>query len=219
MDWCECIPQWASAIGTVSAVIVALFQKPIKDRLNRPKIEMTYKDNKQCLVEVESPDSSDSSKQQRIRIKLENKGNYIATHAALYVDCFYKKRGDGTFVQNDITPKQLKDYRNSKPSSIAPHLQYYFEVASINKYESMTTQEEEGVTKQFYKLNLLGEGDYTELGKGIFIIPLKFYSSRIDVKISYLKIFWGSDSYSFNKQNFSVEMLTEKEFNQIKIAK
>ena len=189
MDWCECIPQWATALGTISAVIVALFQKPIRDRYNRPKIEMTYKDNKQCLVEVASPDSSDSSKQQRIRIKLENKGNYIATHASLYVDSFFKKRDDGSFVQNDIAPKQLKDYRNTKPSSIAPHLQYYFEVASINRYESMSTQEENGTTKQFYKLYLLGEGDYTELGKGTFIIPLKFYSSRIDVKIEYLKIY------------------------------
>lgn len=219
MDWCENIPQWITAIGTISAVIVALFMKPIKDRVNRPKINMTYKDNKQCRVEIDSPDSSDSSKQQRIRIKLENKGNYIATHAALYVDSFFKKRDDGSFVQNDITPKQLKDYRNTKPSSIAPHLQYYFEVASINKFESMTTQEENGTTKQFYKLYLLGEGDYTELGTGTFIIPLKFYSSRIDVKVEYLKIYWGSNSYSFDKQYFSVEMLTEKEFKQIQKAK
>lgn len=219
MDWCECIPQWATAVGTVSAVVVALFQKPIKDRRNRPKIQMSYIDSKQCRVEMESPDSSDSSKQQRIRIKLENKGKYIATYAALYVDSYFKKRDDGSFVQHDITPKQLKDYRNTKPSSIAPHLQYYFEVASINKYESMTTQDENGKVKQLYKLYLLGEGDYTELGKGTFIIPLKFYSSRIDVKVDYLKIFWGSDSYVFDKQNFSVEMLTEKDFSKIQIVK
>lgn len=219
MDWCECIPQWATAVGTIAAVLVALFQKPIRDRVNRPKIHMSFKDNKQCRVEIDSPDSSDSSKQQRIRIKLENKGNYIATHAALYVDSYFKKRDDGTFVQNDIAPKQLKDFRNTKPSSIAPHLQYYFEVASINKYENMTTQDEDGKVKQMYKLYLLGEGDSTELGKGTFIIPLKFYSSRIDVKIDYLKIYWGSNSYVFDKQNFSVEMLTEKEFNRIQIEK
>lgn len=83
----------------------------------------------------------------------------------------------------------------------------------------MTTQDENGQTKQFYKLYLLGEGEATELGRGTFIIPLKFYSSRIDVKISYLKVFWDSDSYSLDKQVFSVEMLTEKEFKKLQIAK
>ena len=221
IEWMNIIPQWLTAIGTVLAVIVALFQKMIRDRINRPKIEMSYIDNKQCCVEV-NPDveSGDASKQLRLRIKLENKGNYMATHAALYVDCFYKKRSsEGSFVINEITPKQIKDYRNAKPSSIAPHLLYYFDVAAVNKYESMTTQDENGQTKQFYKLYLLGEGEATELGRGTFIIPLKFYSSRIDVKISYLKVFWDSDSYSLDKQVFSVEMLTEKEFNKLQIAK
>lgn len=221
LDWMNIIPQWLTAIGTVLAVIIALFQKMIRDRVNRPKIEMSYTDNKQCCVEVNpNVESGDDSKQLKIRIKLENKGNYIATHAALYVDCFYKKRsGEGSFVINEITPKQIKDYRNAKPSSIAPHLLYYFDVVAVNKYESMTTQDENGKTRQFYRLYLLGEGEATELGRGTFIIPLKFYSSRINVKISYLKVFWDSDSYSLDKQVFSVDMLTEKEFKKLQIAK
>lgn len=218
MGWGTVLPQWLTALGTVLAVFIALFQKPFRDWYNRPKIEMTYSDNKQCKVEVNSSESSDSSKQIRIRIKLVNKGNYIATHAALYVDSYYKNRGDGSFVKIETTPKQLRDYRNAKPSSIAPHLQYYFEVAVVNKYESMTTQDENGNAKQFYKLYLSGEGVFSELGRGTFIIPLKFYSSRINVKIAYLKLFWDSDVYTLDKQYFSVEMLSEKEFKKIQIA-
>lgn len=220
IEWMSVIPQWLTAIGTALAVIVALFQKMIRDHINRPKIDMSFSDNKQCRVEV-TPDleSCDASKQLKLRIKLENKGNYIATHAALYVDCFYKKRdSEGSFVINEITPKQIKDYRNAKPSSIAPHLLYYFDIAAINKYESMSTQDENGKTKQLYKLYLLGEGEATELGRGTFIIPLKFYSSRINVKIAYLKIYWDSDSYLLDKQVFSVEMFSEKKFKKIQIA-
>ena len=217
---CSILPQWLTAIGTIAAVLLALFQKTIRDRIYHAKIEMTYTDNKQCHVEVNSElESTDSSKQLRIRIKLENIGNDIATHAALYVDCYYKKREtEGSFVKYEITPKQIKDYRNTKPSTIAPHLLYYFDVASINKYESMTTQDENGKSKQLYRLYLLGEGDVTELGKGTFLIPLKFYSSRISVKIAYLKVFWDNDAYIIDKQGFGVEMLTEKEFNKLKIA-
>jgi hypothetical protein len=220
MEWYEIVPQWVTAIGTILAVVVALFQKLFKDWYNRPIIEITCKDNNQCKVEINSgTESSDSSSEIRIRVKLENKGNYIANHAAMFVDTIYKKREkEETYVKNEFTPKQIKDFRNTKPSSIAPHLQYYFDVASVHQYDSMATEDQHGKQKQFYKLYLLGEGDNIELGKGSFIIPLKFYSSRISVKIAYLKLFWDSDNYTTNKQNFDFGIITENEFKKIKIV-
>lgn len=215
------LPEWLTAIGTVSAVIVALFQKPVRDKINRPKIEISCDNSSQCKVELKSDaDDADSSMQLSIRVKLENKGNYIATHSALYVDSYLTKRNsDESYVKKDITPRQIRDYRKSKPSQIVPHLQYYFEVATIKKYESMTTQDENGKSKQFYKLYLLGENDSIELGKGSFIIPLKFYCSRIDVKIAYLKVLWDSDDYVLDSRYFSMEMLDENDYRKLKIAK
>ena len=123
-----------------------------------------------------------------------------------------------SYVKSEFTPKQIKDFRNTKPSSIAPHLQYYFDVASIHQYDSMATEEQQGKQKQFYKLYLLGEGDNLQLGKGSFIVPLKFYSSRINVKIAYLKMFWDSDGYTTSKDNFDFEIIAEEDFNKINVV-
>lgn len=220
MEWYEIAPQWITAIGTAAAVIIALFQKSLRDWFNRPKIEITCKDNNQCKVEIQSgTESSDSSREIRIRVKLENKGNYIANHAAMFVDTIYQKREkEGSFVKSEFTPKQLKDFRNTKPSSIAPHLQYYFDVASIHQFDSMATEDQQGKKKQFYKLYLLGEGENLELGRGTFIVPLKFYSSRINVKIAYLKLFWDSDDYSTKKQVFDFGIISDADFRDLKIV-
>ncbi len=220
MEWYEIAPQWISAIGTVLAVIVALFSKIIRDWYNRPRINMTCPESKQCREIIEQgSESSDSSSEIRIRIKLENSGNYIANHAALFVDTYYKKRAkDDTYVKSEFTPIQMRDYRKSKPTQIAPHLIYYFDIASIHLYDDMTEQDGVGKPKQFYKLYLLGAELNQELGRGTFVIPLKFYSSRIDVKISYLKIYWESDNFATDKEHFECVMLSEKEFKNLKIA-
>lgn len=220
MRWYEIAPQWISAIGTVLAVIVALFSKIIRDWYNRPMINMSCPNSKQCREVIEQgTESSDSSSEIRIRIKLENSGNYIANHAALFVDTYYKKRAkDETYVKNELTPIQMRDYRKSKPAQIAPHLIYFFDIASIRLYDDMTEQDGVGKPKQFYKLYLLGAEHNQELGRGTFVIPLKFYSSRIDVKINYLKIYWESNDFSTDKEHFDCQMLTEKEFKNLKIA-
>lgn len=68
---------------------------------------MSFSDNKQCLVETTTgANSNDKSKQLRIRVKLENKGNYIATYAALYVDSFYKNLKSVWIVRTDLTPNE-----------------------------------------------------------------------------------------------------------------
>ena len=106
MRWYEIAPLWISAIGTVLAVIVALFSKIIRDWYNRPKINMSCPNSKQCQEVIEQgTESSDLASEIRIRIKLENSGNYIANHAALFVDTYYKKRAkDDTYVKNELTP-------------------------------------------------------------------------------------------------------------------
>lgn len=37
MEWYEIIPQWITAIGTAAAVIIALFQKSLRDWYNDPQ--------------------------------------------------------------------------------------------------------------------------------------------------------------------------------------
>ena len=39
--WHEVIPQWIAACGTVAAVIVALFGNLIRNKFNKPKIEIS----------------------------------------------------------------------------------------------------------------------------------------------------------------------------------
>jgi len=218
--WETIIPNWLSAIGTVLAVIVALFQKCIRDWYNRPVIEIECNQrNNACIDKIQiETESSDVNKEIRIRVRLENKGNYTADFASLNIDSYFVKREvDGNYTSNYFTPKILKDHRGSIPKVIAPHLIYYFDVATVQKSDILISSGTKAHAKQFYKLFLLGDGKSIELGKGAFILPLKFYSSRTKTVVYYLKICWNSDEYTTEKKYFDVEILSSKEFNKLKI--
>ena len=199
------LPDWLTAIGTLGAVLVALFWSPIRKWWNRPQINMSIA-NEEPYVEIVSMDSINSSsvdKNMVIRVCITNKGKYTADYAALNVDEYLKKRdADSGYVRKVFTPKQFKDCNNAKLSVIAPHLKYYVDIASVQKFQGMASANEKGESKQFYKLFLLGDGKSLQLGKGDFIIPLKFYSSRSGVSVAYMKILWDNDDFVINKDCF-----------------
>lgn len=212
------LPDWLTAIGTLGAVLVALFWNPIRKWWNRPQINISIA-NEEPFVEIVSKDSINSSsvdKNMVIRVCITNKGKYTADYAALNVDEYLKKRdADSGYVRKVFTPKQFKDCNNAKLSMIAPHLKYYVDIASVQKFQGMASANEKGESKQFYKLFLLGDGKSLQLGKGDFIIPLKFYSSRSGVSVAYLKILWDNDDFVINKDCFDVRMISEQEYKKI----
>lgn len=212
------LPDWLTAIGTMGAVLVALFWNPIRKWWNRPQINISIA-NEEPFVEIVSKDSINSSsvdKDMVIRVCITNKGKYTADYAALNVDEYLKKRdADSGYVRKVFTPKQFKDCNNAKLSVIAPHLKYYVDIASVQKFQGMASANEKGESKQFYKLFLLGDGKSLQLGKGDFIIPLKFYSSRSGVYVAYLKILWDNDDFVINKDCFDVRMISEQEYKKI----
>lgn len=212
------LPDWLTAIGTLGAVLVALFWNPIRKWWNRPQINISIA-NEEPFVEIVSKDSINSSsvdKNMVIRVCITNKGKYTADYAALNVDEYLKKRdADSGYVRKVFTPKQFKDCNNAKLSVIAPHLKYYVDIASVQKFQGMASANEKGESKQFYKLFLLGDGKSLQLGKGDFIIPLKFYSSRSGVSVEYLKILWDNDDFVINKDCFDVRMISEQEYKKI----
>lgn len=211
------LPDWLTAIGTMGAVLVALFWNPIRKWWNRPQINISIA-NEEPFVEIVSKDSINSSsvdKNMVIRVCITNKGKYTADYAALNVDEYLKKRdADSGYVRKVFTPKQFKDCNNAKLSVIAPHLKYYVDIASVQKFQGMASANEKGESKQFYKLFLLGDGKSLQLGKGDFIIPLKFYSSRSGVSVAYLKILWDNDDFVINKDCFDVRMISEQEYKK-----
>ena len=220
--WSSILPAWFSAIGTVAAVLVAIFGKPIRELWNRPIIKLDCKkESKACVEVIDSvAESSDSSKSIKVRVKLVNEGVYTATHAVLNVDSYLEKRQrTDEYVLKEFTPKILKDHRGGSQNVIAPHLMYYFDVAVIQKSDEMMTRGGDEKPKQFYKLYLLGDGKSIQLGKGSFVIPLKFYASRTKTKIAYLKIYWDSNDFVMDARTFSVEMLNDKDFAKLKIVK
>lgn len=212
------LPDWLTAIGTLGAVLVALFWNPIRKWWNRPQINISIA-NEEPFVEIVSKDSINSSsvdKNMVIRVCITNKGKYTADYAALNVDEYLKKRdADSGYVRKVFTPKQFKDCNNAKLSVIAPYLKYYVDIASVQKFQGMASANEKGESKQFYKLFLLGDGKSLQLGKGDFIIPLKFYSSRSGVSVAYLKILWDNDDFVINKDCFDVRMISEQEYKKI----
>ena len=209
-------PDWLTAIGTVGAVLVALFYKPLLSWWNRPKIKIQYKDTPPFRDEIEdSSSSSTPTKRMVIRVCVTNSGKYTVEHAVLNIDEYYAKRKDGKYVQKLFTPRQFKDCNNAKFNVVAPQLKYYLDIALIQKFQDIISDGESGQRKQNYKLYLLGEGKTEQLGTGTFVVPLKFYSSRTDSKVVYLSLFWESDDYVFTKDCFEVKIISSNEFEEL----
>lgn len=218
--WTEIIPSWLEAIGTVLAVLVALFYKPIIDFITRPKFKITCPNNNICIEKINvANESSTIEKRTIIRVKIENTGKSATTHSEVIVDTVYKKQSGNTdYVQTDYAPFHLKDNRGGCPKALAPNLIYYFDVAVISKHDVMSNVVETSEQKQFYKLSLFTEKSLQLLGVGTFIIPIKVYGTRLSTPaIAYLKIYWDSDAYTVSRDKFSVEVISEQEFNNLKI--
>lgn len=220
MEWYEIAPQWLSATGTLVAVLVALFQKSMRDWIKRPKIKISCPDNKKCRVEYSSnTENQDSGRELKIRVKILNEGRNVASHAALYVDSFYKKRSsDDMYIIEEFPPIVIKDFRNTKTMYIVPNLDYYYDLFSIHQYDEKVEEGGNRSTKQFYKLYLVGEGEVQELGKGSFVVPLKFYASQNTRAFAYLKVYWNCDDFKVSNEFLDVSIITEKEFKELKIA-
>lgn len=213
--WYEWVPDWISSVGTILTVIVALCGKAILDWIARPKISISCPNNSElCKVIKEPKSSKDGASEIRIRVVLHNGGKRSANDSSLFVDTVYTKRdGDESYVKKEYTPIQLRDYQATKLDKILPHLNYYIDVISITRYDEKTESGDKSKSKQFYKVFILGDGRSEYLGKGTFIIPLKFYSSST-TENAYLKIYWNSDTLNDNPKSLDYCLLTQDDFEK-----
>lgn len=216
--WHEIIPQWISACGTVGAVIVALFGNFIRNKLNKPKIKISC-GRKTPYVEkiTENYQGQDIDNEVRLRIKVTNCGNITANHTSLIISNYYCLSGDGRYVKTGFTPKQIKDYNGGYPRQIVPHLEYYFDIFSIQQIDNPRTLDGTGHQRQFYKAFIVGEGKTIILNKGTYIVPIKFYSAKTETVIAYMKFFWDSDDLNLEPEHFSFSIISENEFKNLKI--
>lgn len=167
------LPSWLEAFGTVGAVVVALFQNSVRNWWNRPKIRLTYL-HKSPFIEVidDNTESSDTDKRILIRIMVANEGNYAASYSVVNIDSYLQKRnGEDTYVQKEVTPLQLKDYKGGMPSVIAPHLKYYMDVATILKQDESVDAEGNGKKSNFINCFYLGPKNPLSWGKERLLSP------------------------------------------------
>lgn len=213
-------PDWLTAIGTIGAVFVALFLQPIKRCIYRPKIKVDFQKKTPYLEKVEaSTKSSSADPRLVIRMSIKNEGRGVADYSTINIDEYYVKQSKGTsYIQKTFTPKLIKDCNGVKLTTIAPHLTYYIDVATIQKFNGIS-EEGKGTGKQLYKLFLLGDGKTIQLGRGMFIVPIKFYSSKTNVVITYLSLYWESDDFTQDKEVLSVKIMSKNEFRKISIEK
>lgn len=216
--WYEWLPNWFSGIGTVLTVIVALFWNQITMWLKRPKILISTSRNcRQCKETVPSKTTSSGPEEIRIRVKIINDGKATAKDVSIYVDSYYRVRGDGELLETQLTPLVLQDYASSNVKEILPHLNYYVDVISIRKRDEMAGADEIAKTSQLYKAAIVGES-VKNIGKGHFIIPIKFYASNVQNKIAYMKMLWESDVFSEDPSVLDYKMISDKEFSNYKIV-
>ena len=215
------LASWLEAVGTLLAVMVALFYNSIRDWWRKPNINIDFEDKEPFIEQKEAEtESSRKSSELRIRIRVKNNGKTTALHSLIIIDSYDKKREkDDVYVEKVFLPKTIKDSKNSTQYNIAPRLNYFFDFAIIKKYDGMTENNTNTSQKQFYKLYLLGDSKTLQLGKGTFIIPINFYGAKCDSKTSYIKVYWDSDDFTIEKSSFGVNIITQKEFEKLKKAK
>ncbi len=215
--WSTIIPSWLTAIGTIGAVCISLFYRPLICWIKRPKLVSSINNATPYIEEIiSSPESSEKEKETRIRLEITNKGKITADHCTISVSCYYKKRDkDDIYCKTTFAPIQIKDYRCSSLTYISPNVSYFLDIASIRRIDEMGSSSDGNLSHQFYKLMLLGDGKPLKLGKGTFIIPINISSPRMRTHIVYLKVYWVCDNYCLDKEHFSIDMLSESEFNSL----
>ena len=124
---------------------------------------------------------------------------------------------DDTYCKMVFAPILIKDYRCSSPTYISPNITYLLDVAAIRKIDEIVSSTDGNMSHQFYKLVLLGDKNCVKLGKGTFVIPINISSPRMKTHNAYLKIYWCSDDFCLDDEHFSVEVISEKDFNSLKI--
>lgn len=169
--WHEVIPQWIAACGTVAAVVVALFGNFIRDRLNKPKIKFFCGNDCPYIEKItENFQGQEIDNEVRLRVKIMNEGNVTANYCSLIINSFYKNSEDGRYVRTEFTPKQIKDFNGSIPKQITPHLEYYFDIFSIQKIDAPREADANGHQRQFYEALILGDGKSLSLKKGMLLL-------------------------------------------------
>lgn len=95
------VPQWLSAIGTISAVLVALFKDIFTARRNRPKLKISLNMSPPDIQAV----SFNGSPGYYLRFWIFNDGNTKATNAQIYASRLEERNSDGEYVDaNKFTP-------------------------------------------------------------------------------------------------------------------
>jgi hypothetical protein len=82
--WMNWSVNLAVAIGTIGAVIMAVLGEPIRNRIFRPKLKITF-DNVGEGYRVQTKDTSSGRPLQYLRIAIENRGAVIAKNVRLLV--------------------------------------------------------------------------------------------------------------------------------------
>lgn len=220
MITCCITSDWLTAFGTIGAVVTALFLPLIRTLWYRPKFSFACGKGENCVEEIKKQlDTSEVENSIKIRLRVTNIGRGVARSVSFYVDSYKQKRSDGGFVQQNFLPIQLKSHKGDFIETIVPQLNYFIDVACIKKSDEMSIENGGKSRKQVCKLYLTTEsGEYKELGNGIFVVPVKCYSENVrGVSISYIEILWDNNKEcSIDPQHFSVSLITEDDYNNLK---
>lgn len=220
MITCCITADWLTAIGTIGAVVTALFLPLIRNVWYRPKFTFSAGRENNCVEEVKTQlETSEEEKMIKIRLRVTNTGRGVARSVSFYVDSYKQKRGDERFVQQNFLPIQLKNHKGDLIQTMVPQLNYFIDVACVKKSDEMSMENAGGKVKQSYKLYIPTDSDdFSELGTGIFVIPIKCYSENVrSVSIAYVKILWdNTKECSTDHHHFSISLISEVDYNNLK---
>jgi hypothetical protein len=137
----ECmITEWLTAIGTIGAVVVALFIAIFHERLRtllwHPTLVISHENHPPDanLIPVKNEETGDMAECYYFRLRVYNEGSTSAEMVEVFVEEIHRQRADGTFeLWQDFIPLNLvwSHYNQAYFPRIPPHIYKHCDLGHI----------------------------------------------------------------------------------------
>jgi hypothetical protein len=217
-------PDWWAAIGTIAAVIIALFNERIQRWLLRPKLRLSYWADTRCqYTESRGPQSGDPPHTRRcLRIEVLNQGKSNAVGVEVFARQLRSQESDGTFSDEPtfVPANLLWASTDEMTQTITPKIPKYFNLCHIIGPQQDSLDEQlgsvVGTTKQDLYFDLGVHRQPLRATPGTYIVELvlgagNVRATRWCIRVSYNGT-WPRDGVTWTRDILQIEIeeLTER---------
>lgn len=223
----------AVGLSTILLAIMAIWGEQVKKFFTKAHLKYQI-NNKSPFIETKKSTDEDDSENSKvvIRLQVQNSSKRVARNCNAIISSYLRKRDNGDeYYEENIFPSSFAWHDDKQLYSINREIPSFLEIARITrnqiKGQDSSTDPGKGGNANDSKLILSikdGEGKNIMLGKGCFIIPIRFYGDNIRSngglfgrsKPIYIKLYWNGSNISEISSEFTVSIISENDFKKEK---